>query len=76
MFGAHDLAAAGALLGDQAGPLEHGDVLLHGREAHRVVPGQLGDALVAVERAQDDVAPGGIRQGGEDVVGVEGVRRH
>ena len=24
-------------LGDQAGPLEHRDVLLHGREAHRVV---------------------------------------
>ena len=70
--GAHDLAPAGALLGDQAGPLEHRDVLLHGREAHRVVPGQLGDALAAVQRAQDDVTPGGIGQGGEDVVGVEG----
>ncbi len=69
--GAHDLAAAGALLGDEAGPFEHGDVLLHRREAHRVVPGQLGDALAAVERAQDDVAPGGIGQGGEDVIGVE-----
>ena len=45
--GAHDLAAAAALLGDQAGPLEHRDVLLHRREAHGVVPGQLGDALVA-----------------------------
>ena len=43
--GPDDLAAAGALLGDQAGPLEHRDVLLHGREAHRVVVGQLGDAL-------------------------------
>ena len=61
-----------ALLGDQAGPLEHGDVLLDRREAHRVVPGQLGDALAAAERAQDDVAPGGVGQGGEDVVGVEG----
>ena len=70
--GAHDLAAAGALLGDQAGPLEHRDVLLHGGEAHGVVPGQLGDALAAAERAQDDVAPGGVRQGGEDLVGVEG----
>ena len=69
---AHDLAPAGALLGDEAGPLEHGDVLLDGREAHRVVPGQLGDALIATERPQDDVAPGGVRQCGEDVVGVEG----
>ena len=43
--GAHDLAAAGALLGDQAGPFQDRDVLLHRREAHRVVPGQLGDAL-------------------------------
>ena len=70
--GAHDLAAAGALLGDQAGPLEHRDVLLHGREAHGVVPGQLGDAFIAAERAQDDVAPGGVCQGGKDLVGVEG----
>ena len=70
--GAHDLAAAGALLGDQAGPLEHRDVLLHGREAHRVVAGQLGDALLPADRAQDDVAPGGVGQGGEDLVGIEG----
>ena len=70
--GAHDLAAAGALLGDQAGPLEHGDVLLHGREAHRVVPGQLCDALIAVQGAQHDVAPGGVGKGGEHLVGVEG----
>ena len=72
MFVRTTLRRPSALLGDQAGPLEHGDVLLHRREAHRVVPGQLGDALAAVQRPQDDVAPGGIRQGGEDVVGVEG----
>ena len=70
--GADDLAAADAFLGDQAGPLEHCDVLLDRREAHGVVPGQLGDALAAAERPQDDVAPGGIGQRGEDVVGVEG----
>jgi hypothetical protein len=46
-------------------------VLLHGREAHRVVVGELGDALGAAQRAQDDVPARGIRQGGEDLVGVE-----
>jgi hypothetical protein len=35
------------------------------------VPGQLDDALTTVEGPQDDIAPGGIRQGGKDVVGVE-----
>ncbi len=61
-------------LGDEAGTLEHRDVLLHRREAHGVVPGQLGDALPSAQRAQDDVAASGIGQGGEDVVGVEGGR--
>ena len=59
------------VLGDQAGPLEHGDVLLNGREAHRVVPGELGDTLRAVERAADDVPPGGVGQGREDEIGFE-----
>ena len=54
--GAHDLATAGAFLGDQAGPFEDRDVLLHGGEAHRVVPGQLGHALGAGEGPQDDVS--------------------
>ena len=39
-----DLAPTGALLGDQTRSFEHGDVLLHGREAHGVVPGQFSDA--------------------------------
>jgi hypothetical protein len=69
--GAHDLAAAGALLGDEAGALEHGDVLLDRCKAHRVVPGQLDDALTTVEGPHDDIAPGRIREGGKDVVGVE-----
>ena len=46
-------------------------MLLHRREAHRVVPGELRDALATVERPQDDVAPCGIGQCGKDVVGVE-----
>ena len=69
--GADDLPAPDALLGDQAGPLEDRDVLLHGREAHRVVAGQLGDALLAVDRPADDVAPGGVGQRAEDAVEVE-----
>ena len=70
--GADDLAAAAALLGDQPGPLEHGDVLLDRREAHRVVAGELGHALAAAQRPEDDVTPRGIGQRGEDDVGIEG----
>ena len=71
-IGADDLPPPDALLGDQAGPLEDGDVLLHRREAHRVVAGQLGDALLAVDRPAHDVPPGGITQRAEDAVVVEG----
>jgi hypothetical protein len=35
------------------------------------VPGQLDDALATVERPQDDVAPGGIRQCGKDMIVVD-----
>ena len=70
--GPDDLAAAGALLGDQARPLEHRDVLLHGREAHGVVPGQFSDPFAAAQRAQDDVTTRAIGECGEDLVGVEG----
>ena len=47
-LGADDLAPPDALLGDQPGPLEDGDVLLHGGEAHGVVRGQLRDALLGL----------------------------
>ena len=43
--GPDDLAPPDALLGHEAGPLEHRDVLLDRGEAHRVVPGELRDAL-------------------------------
>ena len=56
---------------DQARPLEDGDVLLDGREAHGVVPGQLGDALVPTQGTEHDVAPRGVRQGGEHDVWIE-----
>ena len=46
-------------------------MLLHGREAHGVVPGQLGDALVPGDRPANDVTPSGIRQRAEDAVVIE-----
>jgi len=55
---------------DQAGPLEHRDVLLDRREAHRVMAGQLDDALLGVDAPADDVAPCVIRQGAEHAVEV------
>src|SRR5438270_5523402 len=76
-IGADELAASDALLGDQAGALEDGDVLLDRREAHRVVAGQLDDALLGADRAADDVAPRVIRERAEHAVEVyEGGRRN
>jgi len=65
-----NLAPPDSALRDQPGPLEDRDVLLHGREAHRVVPRQVRDTLVAGDRPADDVAPRGVRQGAEHVVEV------
>src|SRR5919204_2928347 len=76
-IGAHDLAASDALLGEQAGAFEDGDVLLNRREAHRVVAGQLDDALLGADRAADDVAPRVIGERAEHAVEVnEGGRRN
>src|SRR5712671_4149228 len=68
--GADDLAAADALLRDQACALENCDVLLDRREAHRVMAGQLEDALLGADRAADDVAACAIPEGGEHAVEV------
>src|SRR2546423_601028 len=62
------LPAADALLRDQACALENRDVLLDRREAHRVMAGQLEDALLGADRAADDVAACVIREGGEHAV--------
>src|SRR3954453_21799716 len=76
-IGAHDLAASDALLGDQAGALEDGDVLLDRREAHGGVVGQLDDALLGADRAAGDVAPRVIGERAEHAVEVyEGGRRN
>ena len=42
---AHELLAAVAVLSDEPGALEHGDVLLHRGEAHRVAAGERRDRL-------------------------------
>src|ERR687885_1514138 len=76
-IGADDLAASDALLRDQAGPFEDRDVLLDRREAHRVMAGQLDDALLGADRAANDVAPRVIGERAEHAVEVcEGGRRH
>ena len=57
---AHQLLAPVALLGDELGALEHGDVLLHGGEAHRVAAGERRHGVLALHGPQHDVAPGGV----------------
>jgi hypothetical protein len=61
-IGSHELLPSAALLTDEADPLQHGDVLLHRGEAHRVGVGQLRHRKVAPDRAAQDVATGGIGQ--------------
>jgi hypothetical protein len=54
--------ASTALLGDEAGPLQHRDVLLHRGEADRVDVGEPRHRRLSSYAAVDDVAAGGIRQ--------------
>jgi hypothetical protein len=69
--GADDLASPDALLGDQAGPLEDGDVLLVPLlRSSSGVAGQLGDALLAFDRAAHGVAAGVVRQRAEHAIEV------
>ena len=51
-------------------------MLLHRREAHGVVAGQLGDAFLGVDRAAHDVPAGMVRQGTEHAVEVGGCNLH
>src|SRR5688500_8613003 len=67
-IGAHELLPPTALLGDQAGPLQHGDVLLHGREAHRVSLRESRNRGLAGGAAAKNVAAGRVRQGMEQFV--------
>jgi len=67
-IGAHELLPSAAVLGDQAGPLQHRDVLLHGGEAHRICLGQPRHRRVALGGAAEDVTPGSVRQGVKYIV--------
>jgi hypothetical protein len=66
--GVDDLLAALPLLDHQVRPLEHGDVLLHGGEAHGVGTGQGAHRRLAAQHPGDDVPPGRVGQGGEHAV--------
>ena len=57
-----------ALLCDQAGPLEHGDMFLYGREAHRVAPRESRNRGLVVGAAAKDVATGRVGEGMEQPV--------
>ena len=58
------------LLHDQPGPLEHRDVLLHGGKAHGVAPSQLRHGLLVPQHERDEVAPRGVGESVDDVLGV------
>ena len=66
--GVHELLAPARLLSDQAGPLQHGDVLLDGREAHRVSPRKARNRGLVGGAAAKDVATGRVGQSVEQPV--------
>jgi hypothetical protein len=57
-------------LDDEFGRFEHRDVLLHGRERHRVLPRELRDRLLLGEGAPKNVTPGLLRQCVENAIEV------
>ncbi len=62
---AHELLPSAAFLCDQACPFQHRDVLLHGREAHRIGRGQPRHGGVTPDGATENVAASGVGQGVE-----------
>src|SRR5262245_48061564 len=60
--------------GDQAGALQHLEVLGDGGQAHREGRGQLHDRDLTRGEAGEDRAPGGVGEGGEG--GAEAIGRH
>ena len=66
----HELLATAAVLQDEIGTFEHGDVLLHGGEAHVVATSECRDRTVADHRAPHDVAARAIRERLEQPVHV------
>ena len=70
---ADQLFAAVTLLGHEAGPFEHGDVLLDCGEAHGVPLCERGHRRLVAKHARDDVAARRVGKGGEDQVHRLGV---
>ena len=62
------LRAAILALGHQVRALEDGDVLLHGGKRHVVAGGELGDGRFRGHHSCQDVAPGRIGEGAEQVI--------
>jgi hypothetical protein len=62
VVGAHELLPPTALLGDEAGALQHSDVLLNRGEAHRVDVGESRHRRLRPDTAVHDVAPRGVRE--------------
>jgi hypothetical protein len=65
---AHEPLATSMVLGHEVGPLEHGDMLLHRGEAHRVPPSEVRHGVFAVQHQLDDVAASRIGQRMEEHV--------
>jgi hypothetical protein len=61
------------LHGREPRALEHADVFRDGGERHREARGELADGAVAGGESREDVAAGGVGEGGEG--GVEGAGR-
>lgn len=60
--GADELLPSATLPGDQTGPLQHGHVLVHRGEAHRVDVGESRDRRLAACAAVEDVSARGVGQ--------------
>jgi hypothetical protein len=67
-IGVHELLPSTALLGDEAGPLQHRDVLLHRGEAHRVDVGESRHRRLRPDAAVHDVAARGVRERVKEVI--------
>ena len=65
---ADELLSPVPLLRHEVGALQHGDVLLHGGEAHRVAASKGGYRVLVAQHEHDDVAPCGIGERVEDAV--------
>ena len=66
--GAYERFAPSPLFGDQLGPLEHGDMLVHRSETHWVPSGQCREGLLLGEKRQEHVPTCRIGQGVENGV--------